>query len=409
MTEKLDGAALAAAAIVEPERGDGWDTGQVEAWQHKLNAHLDRLPDRGLAAMLKAETAQRVQAAMTGNGGDPWKIYTLADAYEPRPPVEYLVGGLLAVPSLAIVYGPPGCLKSFLMADLAASVAGGLPWLPPSPGMTTPTSRPTKKAPVLWLDFDNGKRRTADRFDALGKAKNLPKETELYYVSMPSPWLDASDNGAMTDLLNRITARAVKLVVIDNLGTVSGKADENSGDMIPVMSHMRRLVEESGATVVILHHERKGNGTIGRAGETLRGHSSIEASLDLALLVSRDPHAESIEIKSTKTRDIDVPDFGATFTYTWKDGTKDLATAGFWGEVVQDTTSDRAIESAVLDVLSSNKDTPLSQSALKKAVKETLPDVGVNRIAKVADRMVSAKKITATSLTNGAPRRYSLL
>ena len=146
MTEKLDGAALAAAAIVEPERGDGWDTGQVEAWQHKLNAHLDRLPDRGLAAMLKAETAQRVQAAMTGNGGDPWKIYTLADAYEPRPPVEYLVGGLLAVPSLAIVYGPPGCLKSFLMADLAASVAGGLPWLPPSPGMTTPTSISTVPA-----------------------------------------------------------------------------------------------------------------------------------------------------------------------------------------------------------------------------------------------------------------------
>jgi len=407
-TTTKDGAATLREAWIEPDSGNGWDPGQVEAWQGELNAHLDQLPDRGLAAMLKTETAQRVQAAMTGNGGDPWKIYTLADAYEPRPPVEYLVGGLLAVPSLAIVYGPPGCLKSFLMADCAACVAGGLPWLPPSPGMATPTPRPTKQAPVLWLDFDNGKRRTADRFDALGKAKNLPKDTPLYYVSMPSPWLDASDNGAMTDLLNRITARSVELVVIDNLGTVSGKADENSGDMIPVMSHMRRLVEESGATVVILHHERKGNGTIGRAGETLRGHSSIEASLDLALLVSRDPHAESIEIKSTKTRDIDVPDFGATFTYEWKPGTKDLATAGFWGEVVQDTTSDRAIESAVLDVLK-DKAAPLSQSALKKAVKEALPDVGVNRIAKVADRMVSGHKITATSNGNGASRQYGLL
>ena len=102
-----------------------------------------------------------------------------------------------------------------------------------------------------------------------------------------------------------------------------------------------------------------------------------------------------------------MPDFGATFTYTWKDGTKDLATAGFWGEVVQDTTSDRAIESAVLDVLK-DKAAPLSQSALKKAVKDALPDVGINRIAKVADRMVSAKKITATSTANGASRQYGL-
>lgn len=41
-----------------------------------------------------------------------WQRYTLADAYKPRPPRRYLVDGLLPVPSLSIVFGGPGSLKS---------------------------------------------------------------------------------------------------------------------------------------------------------------------------------------------------------------------------------------------------------------------------------------------------------
>lgn len=387
--------------------GNGWSAAEVDAWQRVMNAHLDRLPDKGLALMLKDETAKHLQAAMQGNGADPWKVYTLADAYEPRPPVEYIVAGLLARPSLAIVYGPPGSLKSLFVAYVAICVAAGIPCLPPPPDHLKPGARLTVQSPVLWCDFDNGLRRTADRFDALGKANKLPADTPLFYVSMPVPWLDASNSGAMMDLLNRVTARSVRLVVIDNLGTVSGKADENSGEMIGVMSHMRRLVEESGATVVLLHHERKGNGTLGRAGETLRGHSSIEASLDLALLVSRDPHSDSIEIKSTKTRDIDVADFGATFTYAWKPDSKDLETASFWGNEIEDLTSNRAIEGAIVDVLKDHAPVKMSKSALKAAVKAALPDVGVNRIGNVADRMATARKIAATQ-NNGTSRQYSI-
>ncbi len=116
-----------------------------------------------------------------------------------------------------------------------------------------------------------------------------PATTPLYYVSMPVPWLDASDPLQVDLLVARLDKLAARLLVVDNLGTVLGEADENSAEMARVMSNFRRLAEHTGAAVVILHHQRKGNGFKGRAGDTLRGHSSIEAALDLALLIQREP------------------------------------------------------------------------------------------------------------------------
>ena len=138
-----------------------------------------------------------VAAEATASPG--WPLYTLADAYRPRPPLRYLVDGLFPLPSLSIVYAAPGTLKSLLLADMAVCVAAGLPWLPASPNGSG-MARCTRQTPVLWCDFDNGKDRTHGRFEALARARNLPETTPLHYVSMPSPWLDAGRPDGMDDV-----------------------------------------------------------------------------------------------------------------------------------------------------------------------------------------------------------------
>ena len=115
---------------------------------------------------------------------DPWKAFTLADAYQARPPVEYVTGRLFEIPSLNIVYGAPGTLKSFLLQDLAVCVASGQDWLTPAPWQGSGRGIITKQAPVIWLDFDNGTRRTHNRFEALGRARNLPAETPITAVRL---------------------------------------------------------------------------------------------------------------------------------------------------------------------------------------------------------------------------------
>src|SRR5512143_1312310 len=141
---------------------------------------------------------------------DRWRAYTLADAYAPREPLQFVVAGLFTLPSLSIVYSTPGRLKSFFLADLAVSVAAGEPWLPALPGEAE-TARPVIQCPVLWADFDNGTRRTHERFEALARARSLPDSIPLYYYSMPQPWLDASDADALAEFSDRMTARGAPL------------------------------------------------------------------------------------------------------------------------------------------------------------------------------------------------------
>ncbi len=329
---------------------------------------------------------------------DPWQPFTLADAYVDRPPIEYIAAGLFPLPSLNIVYGAPGTFKSLIMADLAICVAAGQLWLPPAEWMPGAKGFITKQAPAMWIDFDNGARPTHERIGALARARNLPTNTPLYYYSLPFPWLDASKPESIGSLINRINRMGAQLVVIDNLGLISGGAAEGTEAMIPIMGALRQLAESTAAAIVVIHHQRK-TGTINaRAGETLRGHSSIEASLDLAILVEREEGSKIISLKSTKTRGVDVYPFSAEFTYNHKPNTTELATAKFWGLAVEDTTSDKAIENAILAILAQET---INQSALVKAVKER-GITGTNRILGVITRLEHAKKIKAETGAKGA-------
>lgn len=271
-----------------------------------------------------------------------WKLESLADAYQANDPIEFLVDGLLPVPSLSIVYGGPGSLKSMLLCDLAVCVAGGKIWLealPDSNGQGF--SFPTKQCPVLWIDFDNGNRRTRERMAALGRGHEMPETIPFRYVSMPSPWLDASDVAVVMDLAELIKREASRLVIIDNLGLITGSTEENSGAMAQVMGRLRWLSEYANCAVIVVHHQRKSNGTLGtgvRKGETLRGHSSIEASLDLALLVERNGREDSVSVVATKVRDYQEFDtLGALWTFEHRPETKQLYAGRFFCKSVPTT------------------------------------------------------------------------
>lgn len=321
---------------------------------------------------------------------DPWQVRTLADAYRPRPPLQFIVEGTLTVPSLVIVYGAPGCLKSMLIADLAVCVAGGQNWLEPN-DCKAPPSRATIRTPVLWCDFDNGQRRTDERFGALARMRRLPDTTPLHYVSLPTPWLVASDPNSMGDLYARIKRLGVGLMIIDNLGTICGTADENSAEMIPIMASFRQLAEWSGACVILIHHQRKSYGaSTTRSGDSLRGHSSIEAALDLALLVMREEYSDTILVKSTKTRNVDVSSFGAKWEYDHWPSSKELYSAGFRGaEVPGILNSDAAVRSAILNAVDGNVAGPLNASQIIGIVQRSIPTAGQGRIRALADALVS--------------------
>lgn len=336
-----------------------------------------------LAALEGIETVRlQIKGPAIDEAQDPWEgqIYTLKDAYAPREPLKFIVNGLFTLPSLSILYGAPGTLKSMLLADLAVCVAAGIPWL----------SRNVIQSPVLWIDLDNGKRRTAERFAALGRARGLPESIPLYYASMPEPWLNADNNKDIDALTNRIIKNKIQLVCIDNLGLMSMSVEEKSDAMIPIMANMRLLVERTGAAGSIIHHQRKGTSASGRAGDSLRGHSGIESAVDLALLVTREECGNFVTVSSTKTRDVEVLPFGAAFRYDHKYGTNELQEASFVKYEMDDTTSDMAVERTIIAIC---KDQPLITQKQVVALAKKELQAGVNRIRFIYKQLKDSKRI----------------
>jgi hypothetical protein len=332
---------------------------------------------------------------------DQWKPLTMGDVYKPLEPIRYIVHELFEYGSLNILYGPPGTLKSFLMQDLAACIVTGKPWLQAAPWGEGGDPIPTTKTGALWLDFDMGARRTLERFAALGRHYETPEDANIKIYSMPIPPLNAGDPVHIDLLASR--ARGAGLIIVDNLRTVSGGIDENASQMSEVMFNLRWLAELTGAAVVVIHHERKGTGYSGRAGDALRGHSSIEAAIDLALKVEREPYSDIITVKSTKTRGLEVLPFSCSFHYS-KDQAGALDQACFYGVESEDNQSNHAIQREILEALDGN---PMNQTSLWEAVHSKLTEVGKNRIIDQIRRMEANNKLSVTTGSRNA-KIYSL-
>lgn len=349
---------------------------------------------------LQAWVTQALRDETGAQDADGWRIRTAADALQPQPPLEYLVDQLLPAPSLCIVYGGPGSLKSMLLADMAVCIAAGKRWLENLPGDNAQPgiSFATMQAPTLWVDFDNGARRTDVRFGALLRAHDLNEETPCHYVSMPTPHLDASKQVHIDALAALVQQGGYRLVVVDNLGLITGDTEENSADMANVMGHLRRLSEETQAAIVLIHHQRKsaagGDNGI-RRGESLRGHSSIEASLDLSLQILRkDNGDDSISIVPVKVRDF-VPYelIGARFTYEHMLDSRELLKARFFSAATEsrEQAAVSQLRATILDVVRANPG--ITQKHLVDAVRDRFGAYadakipGVNLVRGTADAL----------------------
>jgi hypothetical protein len=334
-----------------------------------------------------------------------WGVRTLVNAYADRPPTQYAVNQLFALPSLNIVYGGPGSLKSMLLADMAICVATGQPWLAGLPTEEGQDVRAyaTMPAPVLWIDYDNGTRRTDERFEALANARGLPSDAPIHYVSMADPWLDATDGFMIAELGQAIRDMGVKVIIIDNLGLICGDTEENSAAMAKPMSNLRRLAESCEAAVIVIHHQRKGS-MADRAGDLLRGHSSIEASLDLALLVTRDGQSPALTIAPTKVRGASIASsFEAEFTYEHKPGTLDLATARMWGRCIESPRQREATDIAAAISIAINRLRQSGTATTQKAITNAAIDYisanldikkpGINKVRGVLTEMITDGRV----------------
>ena len=187
-----------------------------------------------------------------------------AAAVEALPDLKWLVAGVLPAPALAVLFGEPGCGKTFTALSIALAVASGSPWL----------DRETMRAPVLYIAAE-GVLGLKLRLRAYREKHNLPPPSAADIRFIPAA-VEIMKPEAVKALLGRLDAAGFcpGLIIVDTLARVALGADENSAsDMGRVVDGFDELKRQTGATVLVIHHSRKDGGAE-------RGSSALKGALD---------------------------------------------------------------------------------------------------------------------------------
>lgn len=204
---------------------------------------------------------------------------------------EYLVKRVLERSSNAVLFGKWNVGKTFVVLDMAASIACGLPWF----------GNRVKQGRVLYLGYE-GIRAMKKRMIALrGKYPQLKDRTVPFrWAPLHNPL--TSDVGYME--LKKAIARfktlhggPPDLIIIDPLMNALGGDDADATLMGQLNLRVAALMRVEKCTVMRVHHT--GHGSEERA----RGHSSLPAGVDTEIRVDRD------HISLTKQRDDTLKQF----------------------------------------------------------------------------------------------------
>lgn len=206
---------------------------------------------------------------------------------------EFTVDRLIETETLGLIFGDPGCGKSFLAVDLALSVATG----------TDFHNNKTKQGAVFFIAGE-GHNGLARRFAAWSKARNIStKAVPLFKSERAAQFLDATSAKAVTDAVKGLATQhgSPALIIIDTLARNFGPGDENNtkemSEFVVAIDDMKAAFP--GCCVLIVHHS--GHADKQRA----RGAMALKGALDFEFRIEKE--GRNLKLINTKMKDSEAP------------------------------------------------------------------------------------------------------
>jgi AAA domain/Primase C terminal 2 (PriCT-2) len=213
---------------------------------------------------------------------EPLKKLTVRDLLNFKQ-VDWLIKGLLPSRGIGALYGAPSSGKTFLALDMLAALVRGIIWH---------GFKIRKKHSVVYLALEGGSG-IRNRIAAYLKHNSL-KDLEGFYIIMDDFDI-RTDFGELIDLIKDINP---SLVCIDTLNQSMPGADENSGaDMSLITSRAKIIADAIEGLVLFVHHLGKD------ASKGMRGHSSLNGNVDIAILVETETVKNPKFFKVTKAKE----------------------------------------------------------------------------------------------------------
>lgn len=208
----------------------------------------------------------------------------------------WLVKGFLPLNVSCILYGLPGSLKTTGIASVGFSMATGVPWLDGSTldkggflYVAMETAEHTKNMLVgFWTQHANRLDIDADY------PLRIHSEALSLYDKHPHATRNEKRIIKLAKAFERDYGTPCKLIVLDTLRRALVGGNENlAADVTMLSDAVERIRETTGATIVLLHHSKKG-------GEDMSGSGALTGNFEGVLRAERNGPNGSIKVERLK-------------------------------------------------------------------------------------------------------------
>jgi hypothetical protein len=196
-----------------------------------------------------------------------------------------LIDGIIRQGEKMVVGGPSKARKTWLLMNLAVSVASGTDWI----GFST------RKARLLFVNFELSEPTFKSRLTQIAKTKGLDPKTALDRLDvLHLRGFKADDPGVIIDkIIEQARFRKYGAIILDPTYKMLGSREENNAkDMNQLMSDYDRLSKTLNVAVVFVAHFPKGNMSKREAIDRISGSSVFARDPDSILIMSKLGKAE---------------------------------------------------------------------------------------------------------------------
>jgi hypothetical protein len=255
--------------------------------------HNESVPEPGADVQVVLGTGKTAERLAAPKEPVDWHTrYMTEESYLNVKPPEFLIDGFLVKDSIAMLGGPVAQRKSIIALNVAHALCTGDALF----GYFKVAEKPTR---TVYLCPEMGAASFVKRIKQIGLGGYVGKTLFIQTMSEQPTVLDELD-GELPG----------SVVIVDTI-TRFIEGDENkSEDMRRFAQKVFRLVN-AGATVVLLHHSKKGSA--GTLDDGLRGSSELAAFVDSCWVTELDdptkPYESLSKIRNVKQRDFESDPF----------------------------------------------------------------------------------------------------
>lgn len=240
--------------------------------------------DKG-AAFLDAQIKERDEGITSFFNASFW----VRDA-QVTTELPYVVKGIIARGQFVVFWGAPGSGKSFNATELLCCVGANVRW----------RGRRVCGGVCIYVVAESSRPYIENRIAALRQECPELGEAEVLVVPLALDLLHA-ERGDVDRVIGAAKVLAkdigtVALIAIDTLSVTFGGGEENGPDMGMYVANIKRIIAETGAAALVVHHSGKDE------ARGMRGHSSLLGAIDSELAIEGDPGGQRI-LRTGKVRD----------------------------------------------------------------------------------------------------------